>query len=680
MKKMLLTVLLLAVVMLTPVPQLVYADSWWNMEVKAKKYADEGKMSEAAPLWAKLVEHFTGEGTVGGWTNAALYAKLLGKYYETVHDYSNAVRYYEIENNGWLNAGKDWGAEDWYRAQELRLTLDLYVSTDQLETIKKAAVPKQGELAKFEPEYGVYLGMYSETDPGMGNHFDRSKSIYGKNHAIYLAYSPYDGDFPMRYADNAKKAGSGTALQIALEPSNGLDEVKDDPHLRKWAKDANAAGIPIFLRFASEMNGNWVIWHGNPDKYIEKFRIISEVMKEEAPNVAMVWSPNDVPRYSMAAYYPGDLYVDWVGVNLYTMPYGDGQPSLPGYGTSPVERLEEAYRLYADRKPIMISETGVAHTTNRDGKSHTDWAVANLDRLYEVMPKKYPRVKAITYFNQNMTTRESLNDYLLRDDPIMMGAYKSIIASPYYLDKVATGAKPDMPIGYVNAEKAFRFRKKVWIVPYIRIPEVFIGKVEYRMNGTVIQTQTRAPFNLDLHAGEVPEGAQLEVNVHNQNGKLVNAKTLVLSSDVNVKVDGKDLGSGQPPVIREGYTLAPLRAIFVELGAQVTWDPSTKTATGSKGSTIIRIGIGEKTAERNGTTVDLETPAELVNGNLMAPVRFIGEAFGGSVEWDGTERTVSILTSDNPHRTASAKVHADGFLAKIMNGLKCLLYFSKEMI
>lgn len=658
---------------LSSAPAVVHADSWWDMEVQAKRDADSGRTDAAAPAWARLVEHFAAEGTVGGWTNAALYAKQLGQYYESVQAYSDAVRYYELENEYWLKAGHDWGAEDWHRAQELRATLDLYVSTDDPEWIRSNAAPKQGELAKFEPESGLYFGLYSENDPGMGNNFHLSQSIYGRNHALYLAYTPYDADFPKRYADNAKKAAPGTAMQFAMEPSNGLDEVKDDAHLRKWARDAKASGIPIFLRFASEMNGAWVIWHGDPAQYIEKFRLIAKVMKEEAPNVAMVWSPGDVPRYSMSAYYPGDDAVDWVGVNMYTMPYGDGQPSLPGFGTSPVERLEEVYRLYADRKPIMISETGVALKTNRDGKSHSQWALANLDRLYEVVPKKYPRVKAITYFNVNMTTRESLNDYLLRDDPAMMAAYKSIIRNPYYLDKVETGAKPEAPVGYYKADQSASFRKKTRIVPYIRIPEVFIGQVVYKLNGTVVKTQTDAPYNLELKAGDAPEGSELTVEVYNQSGKLANSKTIRLSSEVAIAVDGKELRTGQSPVIRGGSTLAPMRAIFEAVGARVEWDDATKTATGYKDGNVVRFRIGEQTVERNGQALKLEAPAELVGGSTMAPVRFVGEAFGGKVQWDADTRTVTITQHAAVQPAAAAKKSQTGFLANLLTQLKIRL-------
>lgn len=655
-----------------PIP--VKADGWWDLEAEAGRYSSAGNLAAAAPLWAKLAEHYAGEGTEGGWTNAALYAKRLGQYYESVKRYADAVSYYEAENEYWLKAGKDWGAEDWYRAQELRMTLDLYILTDDPETIRKEEAPGQGGLAKFEPESGVYLGLYSETDPGMGNNFSLSRSIYGRNHAIYLAYSPYSGDFPMRYADNAKKAGPGTALQIALEPSGGLDEVKDDAHLRTWAKAAKAAGLPIFLRFASEMNGDWVVWHGDPAKYIEKFCLVARVMKEEAPNVAMVWSPCDVPRYSMSAYYPGDDVVDWVGLNMYTMPYGDGQPSKPGFGTSPIERLEEVYRLYAGRKPIMLSETGVAHKTNRDGKSHTDWAVANLQRLYEIVPKKYPRVKAIIYYNQNMTTRDSLNDYLLRDDPVMMDAYKSMIASPYFLDKVATGAKPDTPVGYILAGRGqtVRFQKQTRIVPYIRIPGVFIGKVEYKLNGTVVKSQARAPFHFELDAGEVGEGAELEVDVYDSSGKLEEARTIRLAADISLTVNGQSVRTGPPPLLQNGSVLVPMRAALEALGAQVAWDNAAMTAAAGKDGIVVRLRIGDPRAEVNGRTVLLEAPAKRIDGSVMAPARFLGESFGSKVGWDEAKRTVTIATPAPAVSTAVKSGEPLGLYAKVVRFLKGL--------
>lgn len=633
------TALTLAAALAVGPVQVTRADSIWDLQKAANEYTEAGNLAAAVPYWTKLVDHFL---SVGDSETVALYAGRLGKYYDSQKDYEKAIYYYELENEHWLKHGTNWGAADAARADEIRTILELYVSTDEEDTIRELSAPKSGGLSKFEPESGMYIGLYSEPDPLMGNLFRLSEQFYNKKHAIYLAYAIWGQPFPSGHAARAKEAGG--ALQIGLQPDDGLDEVTDTKYIRDWAKAAKAAGIPIFLRYASEMNGDWTAWHDTPEKYIEKFRLVHRIMAEEAPNVAMVWSPNDVPRFTMSAYYPGDEYVDWVGVSLYTEPYANGNPSEPGLGTTPVERLDEIYKLYADRKPIMISETAVSHYTHRDAKSWTGWSLANLDRLYQVMPKKYPRLKAITYFNKDMKDQDSRNNYLLRDNAAMMEAYKSMIASPYYISKVETGAKPAAPIGYAKAEGNVSFAKKAHIVPFVKIPDVYIGRVVYTLNGVTVAAQTQAPFGIELEAGNVPEGSVLEVDVYDAGGARVVSRTVGINSEVSVNIDGKDYKFEQPAVIRDGSTLAPVRAIFNALGAEVDWNPDTRTATGRKGAMTVSITIGSNEVKRGSETAQLDVPAQLVNGFTMVPARFVGEAFGGKVTWDGKTRTVKITT------------------------------------
>ncbi|RAV19967.1 stalk domain-containing protein [Paenibacillus contaminans] len=624
----------------TVLPQKAHADYYWDLHLKAKSLDDAGNTAGAIPYWDELMRY---EANKGNWENAAVYAGNIDEYYDKVaKDYENAIKYYELENEYWLKAGKDWGAGDLQRAEHLRTVTEIYVSSANAGLAKQLSEPKQGGLAKYEPESGVYLGLYSERDPKMGNYFTRSEQLYGKKHAIYLAYAPWGTKFPGGHAQNAKEAGAG--LQIGWEPSEGLDAVVDGPYIREWARQAKASGIPIFLRYASEMNGAWTKWNGDPQAYIEKFRLIHDIMAEEAPNVAMVWSPGDVPRYSMDAYYPGDEYVDWVGISLYTEPYEHGDPSKPAYGQTPIERLDELYGLYADRKPIMISETAVAHYTNADGEDYTDWALLNLSRLYEVMPIKYPRLKAITYFNVDMKEKDSRNNYLLSDNDAMLSAYRSLIAGPGFLSKIEQGAKPASPLVYTKADGGAAFGTQTRIVPFVKIPDGFIGKVEYVLNGSVVGSQKKAPFYLDLNAGDVPEGSVFEVRTYGTDGNLAASKSIALSSIVSVVIDGKPLSVEQNPVIVNGNTLAPLRAIFEAMGANVDYDNDTRTATGKKGGTTVSLTIGQADVKKNGKTETLEEPAQLVNNFTMAPVRWIGEAFGGKVEWDGKTRTALITT------------------------------------
>ncbi|GAA3401254.1 stalk domain-containing protein [Paenibacillus hodogayensis] len=612
------------------------AEHPWNLHLKAEAYRQAGQTHLAVPIWDGLMR--AGE-AAGDWNTAAIYAGYIDEYYDAIGDYENAILYYELENDYWLKDGKDWGANDIVRANQLRTTVELYATAPEDDALLRAHAPSSGSLAKFEPAYGMYVGIYSEQDSEMGNEFNKSASIYGRKHAMYLAYATYGEPFPQRYVQRAKEAGG--ALQIAWQPLDGLERVADDGYLRQWAKAAKAAGIPIFLRFAGEMNGDWTAWSGDAAAYIEKFRIVADAIHSEAPNVAMVWSPGDVPRYNMDRFYPGDAYVDWVGVSLYTEPYSHGNPQESMEATTPIERLDELYSLYADRKPVMLSESAVSHYTNADDKSHTDFALMNLDRLYRVMPAKYPRLKAITYFNVDLKQKESRNDYLLRDNPDMLALYKTLIADPYMLSEVKTGAKPSDATGYRSASAPFA--GKTSIVPFVRIPDIWIGKLEYVLNGKTIAEQTKPPYGISLAAGQVPDGSRLELRVFNRSGTIAATKTVPLSSLVSVRIDGRTESFEQPPVIVDGSTLAPLRAIFERMGAAVTWDAATQTATARKGDKTVTLAIGQSVAYVNGQAVNLGVPARLVGGFTMAPARFVGETFGGTVTWDGDSRTVIIV-------------------------------------
>jgi hypothetical protein len=516
----------LLVVTLIAGDRAVFAVTASEAEQKAQAAQDSGDLKAAAPYWEYLVQYNADQ---SNWDGAAAYAGMLAEYYDSMKQIDPARHYYELSNEYWLKEGKDLGATYWERAEQLRTTVEMYVSTSDERKLAAVSLPTSGKLAKFEPAYGTYIGMYSEQDRLMGNNYTRSADIYGKNHALYLTYPHFDMRFVSSYIRRAQQAGA--AMQIAWEPVNGLDEVVDGEQLHYWAREMKAAEIPIFLRFACEMNGDWVPWADDPAKYIEKFRLVASIMHEEAPNVAMVWAPNDVPKYSMDQFYPGDEYVDWVGIDMYNEPYIFGDPTTSMMQMSPVEKLDEVYSKYADRKPIMISETAVSHTTNEDGKSHTDWAILNMSRLYEVMPKKYPRLKAITWFNVNLRLRESKNDFLLRDDPKAMDAYKSFIADPYLLSKVETGAKPDNYLGYLkmDSESESLIESSAHIVPFVKFPDVMIGKVVYELDGKPILTSTAPPFALDLRAADVPEHSNLTLRAYNADGQEVASTTAAIT-------------------------------------------------------------------------------------------------------------------------------------------------------
>lgn len=123
--------------------------------------------------------------------------------------------------------------------------------------------------------------------------------------------------------------------------------------------------------------------------------------------------------------------------------------------------------------------------------------------------------------------------------------------------------------------------------------------------------------------------------------------TVAFAADITVTLDGETVDCesyGSPATIVEGRTLVPLRAIFEALGASVEWDNVTRTVTSEKGADTISLTVGADTFYKNDEPIALDVPAQIINDRTMVPARAIAEAYGVEVAWDAATRTV-ILTS-----------------------------------
>ena len=118
----------------------------------------------------------------------------------------------------------------------------------------------------------------------------------------------------------------------------------------------------------------------------------------------------------------------------------------------------------------------------------------------------------------------------------------------------------------------------------------------------------------------------------------------VSASALNLYFDGAPLVTDVPAQIINNRTMVPIGHIFNALGAKVTWDGATKTATGEKDGTKVVLQIDNTTAYVNDKAITLDTPAMIVNNRTMVPAWFVSEAFGAKVYWDGSTSTVRIAT------------------------------------
>ena len=113
---------------------------------------------------------------------------------------------------------------------------------------------------------------------------------------------------------------------------------------------------------------------------------------------------------------------------------------------------------------------------------------------------------------------------------------------------------------------------------------------------------------------------------------------------ITVYLDGKKIAFDQVPVIQNSRTLVPLRAIFEAMGATVEWEASTRTVTAVKGDTTVKLTVDSTAAYKNGQEITLDTPARIIGGRTLVPVRFIADCFDVNTEWV-KEMTKVVLTT-----------------------------------
>ncbi|TYQ15700.1 UNVERIFIED_CONTAM: copper amine oxidase-like protein [Acetivibrio alkalicellulosi] len=127
----------------------------------------------------------------------------------------------------------------------------------------------------------------------------------------------------------------------------------------------------------------------------------------------------------------------------------------------------------------------------------------------------------------------------------------------------------------------------------------------------------------------------------------VSVFTSFASNEVKVTVDGKLIDFDVKPYIdTNGRTMIPVRFVSEKLGCEVDWDDINKVVTVNKGDTSIVLKIGESKATVNDEVMVFDTSAVIMSGRTMVPLRFVSEALGARVGWDGKTRTVSIVTVD----------------------------------
>jgi hypothetical protein len=279
---------------------------------------------------------------------------------------------------------------------------------------------------------------------------------------VYFSDNWFQGiAFPGDAVEAVREAGSVPFIRIM--PRSGWEEGRADPkyglariakgeyddELRAWARAAKATRVPMLVDFAPEMNGDWFPWSGlfnggernGPQTYREAYRHLITVMRDEgADNVGFAFHANvrsapDEPWNDIAAYYPGDEYIDWIGVSAYGGVF-------PGYDWEPLRRaLDEVYpklEALSPSKPMAVLETGVIE---EQGKDKAAWIRAAYRAL---LSGRYPRVKAAIWWHERWVNEDDrVSDVRIDSDAAATAAYRRAVASPLLVARPEYACAPE---------------------------------------------------------------------------------------------------------------------------------------------------------------------------------------------------------------------------------------------
>jgi hypothetical protein len=126
------------------------------------------------------------------------------------------------------------------------------------------------------------------------------------------------------------------------------------------------------------------------------------------------------------------------------------------------------------------------------------------------------------------------------------------------------------------------------------------------------------------------------------------------TKQIDVYLDGDIITFSVNPLLDNGSTLVQFKPVFEKLGLKIDWNEKTKTVKGASKDLNIELSIGSKTVTVNGVKKQLTVAPKIINGVTMVPLRFIGEASGRDVSWDGRTKTVYVAKTDEQVYYATA--------------------------
>lgn len=464
--------------------------NYWAAWEQALALKDAGNYAECVQKMQDLAPTFLAKSDHA--SDAMLYHHL-GYCYDQLNQKDEAAACYMRESQLWELAGRHQESIDAARrASFSNSTVQLFMLTDNADY---AARKQYGVL--YEPESGVQFGVTMKgSNPSYMTEFTKYSEKAAAGFIVYGNLNEPVSTYRICFTE-AKKQNK--IIQYALQPKDLedlLSVTEDDARVIKLAKDLQATGAKILIRYACEMNDATSHWYTeDAAAYIRSFRCVADIFHEYAPNCAMVWSPNFYPSDNMEKYYPGDAYVDYVGISAYYEYTPETDPLQQGIDRSRYEAvLDTIVGLYGHKKPIIVSEGGASYYHTSSGQDITDLAARQLYNFLTYLPIKYPQVTAMYLFE---TVDAGGRKFELNKNEAYRKVFVDAIDSEFYISH--TDQKTEgIPYSFELGNNVRVPGESVTLCAYFKTFANDFSCAVYAINGVEIGRVSDVPYALDV--------------------------------------------------------------------------------------------------------------------------------------------------------------------------------------
>lgn len=533
----------------------------------------------------------------------------------------------------------DWGAllrEKQAMVDEV--DFDLYTEADN------STAPYYG--ARLEPHSGSYIGAIPEN----------SKKLFPVS--SYLTYIDGMNATDLYYPANSMIKSDNVITMVGWTITD-LNNINYDT-VRKTLNTLAGYNKPMFIRFANEMNVSSL--GDDPTLYVDTFRRVAD-MVHEYPQFAMVWSPTDVGALDrpLKYFWPGDEYVDWVGISNYMIEYFQGNRNTSAtdsvyfmtgdysWATNRIKPLMKFMQENNINKPVMISEGGVP-TGNKYGENTESWAAPRLRNMLYYLTMKYPQIKMINYFDVHRSDEPEYYD--ISDHQYAVDIFNQAKNNGQYIPEY--GKDPQFTfqkVGNAGTVQAKDGYVPLYTLAYV--PHQQNMTINYYVDDNWYSSSSDIPYKTYMKISDLSDGwhkvrmqttnLRKEYRFFKSGNSVSFTDPAGSGSDIPIFVNGKMLRTDTAPFFQNNRTLVPFRAIFEAIGADVEWNASNPShVAASKDSTNISLNIGDNIMNVNGRNVTLDVVAQVKNNRTFVPLRAVSEALNCQVDWDGANRAIYI--------------------------------------